>query len=261
MTRKRLLVLDLNGTILHRLTHNFEFKEFKKHPVVIEKSLSTDITVNGCKIVFRPHSSSFLKYILNHFDVAVWTSSRPHNAIPMVNCSFKKLLDFSGVLEEAKRYNISTRQVVLGLNDKTADETKNRLIEATKNNPRLQFIWTQTECDTVKQQQEEEEVEQEKEKKILKFVKPIRKKNLDRIYKHFPQYSSLNTLIIDDTDEKLVDHMENHLKISEFNVIDHETDFTADVHLIKLKKYLKLLIKQDPPDLKTFLSKYDLEDF
>lgn len=297
MTPKRLLVLDLNGTILHRLTHAFETRLFRNHPVVLEKKLKPDVTVNGCKIVFRPHAITFLSHILKHFDVAVWTSSRAQNALPMVHYSFKNLLDFSSILDEAVTRGLSVRQVVLGPSDKGAEFIKDQLLEVTRDKAKLKFIWTQTECDIDKIEGEAEDTktdtiiecttkteaddsmtettttttttpttetktETEDVKRAYTFIKPIRKKNLAKIYEAFPDlYTPSNTLIIDDTDAKLADHLENHLKIDEFSVTQHEIDFTADRKLLQLKKYLDRLVKEDPQDLRTFLEKYHLEDF
>ena len=277
MTR-RLLVLDLNGTILHRLTHSFESKLFRQHPVVISKSLKPDITVNGSKIVFRPHAAVFLAHVLKHFDVAVWTSSRAQNAIPMVHHSFKPLLDFANVLDEAARYNLSVRQVILGPSEKGAQLMKDRLLEETRNRARLKFIWTQSECDicpsdnvvklktdlsaTNTNQQKINSPESSTLHTGTYFIKPLRKKDLSKIYSTFPStYTPLNTLIIDDTNEKLIDHLKNHLRIQEFDVIDHDTDYTQDRHLLKLKKYLEFLVKEDPQDIRSFLAKYSLDDF
>lgn len=262
MSTKRLLVLDLNGTILHRLTHAFEFKLFKAHPIVLATNLKTDITVHGCKIVFRPHATNLLTFLLKHFDVAVWTSSRPKNALPMVHQAFKNLLDFACILEEAQKRNVTVRQVVLGPSDKGAQAMKEQLLEQTKDKARLKFIWTQSECDTVPLEDKKNDSDITEAPTKSSFTKPIRKKNLTKIYETFPdRYSPSNTLIIDDTTAKLQDHVQNHLQIEEFNVTDHETDFTEDRNLLRLKKYLERLINEDPEDLRSFLFKYDLNDF
>lgn len=135
---------------------------------------------------------------------------------------------------------------------------KERLLEETRDKYNLKFIWTQTECDIVKDDNNSTSEDTTKSK----FIKPIRKKNLTKIYSAFPDlYTPSNTLIIDDTDAKLADHFENHLKIDEFTVADPDIDFTADRKLLQLKKYLDRLIKEDPEDLRTFLAKYDLSDF
>lgn len=258
---KRLLVLDLNGTILHRLTHTHEAKLFRNHPVVLGKNIKPDITVNGCKIVYRPHAQAFLKHVLKHFDVAVWTSSRPQNALPMVHYSFRGLLDVAGVLEEAERREVAVRQVILGPSDAGAELMKLRLLEETKGLPKLQFIWTQEECDIVTVKPSESLESSVLPKKPSAFSKPIRKKNLSKIYKSFFDYDPTNTLIIDDTDAKIADHVDNHLKVDEFTVIDYETDFTQDGGLLRLKKFLEKLLSDDPRDVRTFLASHRLEEF
>jgi len=307
MKTKRLLVLDLNGTILHRLTHAFEVKLFRNHPVVLSNNLKPDITVHGSKIILRPHAITFLTHVLKHFDVAVWTSSRPHNALPMVHHSFKNLLDFSSILEEANQRAVTVRQVILGPSDKGAEIMKGRLLEDTLGKAKLKFIWTQSECDTVTEKtpdvnssavdgstevhnstvdsSEDNSAEgsvntnrsvtaisdtppdnpsssssSSSKSRPAPFIKPIRKKDLSKIYNTFPAYTPLNTLIIDDTDAKLVDHLDNHLCVPEFNVTDHVVDFTLDKKLLVLKKYLDRLIKEDPEDVRSFLTKYDIED-
>ena len=256
---KRLLILDLNGTLLHRLTHVHQTKLFRIHPIVLEKNIKPDITVHGCKIIYRPHARTFLDHVLKHFDVAVWTSSRPQNALPMVHYSFKGLLDFSGVLEEAQRRKVTVRQVILGPSDMGAESVKERLLEETKGLPKLQFIWTQEECDTVKLEAADDQ--STKQKQSSTFVKPIRKKNLNKIYKAFFPYDPTNTLIIDDTDAKIADHSFNHLRVEEFSVLEAEIDFTQDVELIKLKKFLEKLIRDDPKDVRSFIASHRLNEF
>lgn len=256
MPQKRLIILDLNGTILHRLTRLSEVSSFRNHPVVSAKNLRPNITINGSKIVFRPHIRTFLEHILKYFDVAVWTSSTPKNALPMVYQSFNNLLDLSGILQEAKSHGLSTRQILLGPSEKAAEVLKKTLIDKTQGKPNLRFIWTQKDCDVIYPEKIVHETDQRP-----KFVKPLMKKNLAKVYSLFSEYSSENTLMIDDTNEKLADHFGNHLKIKEFNVTDRETDFTADKSLLSLIKYLDRLVKEDPVDLRTFVSQNRIKDF
>ncbi|ATY66466.1 NIF domain [Cordyceps militaris] len=54
--RRILIVMDLNGTLLHRPN--------KRRPSVF---------------VDRPHARVFMEYLLTHFAVAVWSSARPEN--------------------------------------------------------------------------------------------------------------------------------------------------------------------------------------
>lgn len=60
--RRILIIMDLNGTLLHRPN--------RKQP---------------SKFVERPHARSFLSYCLDTFYVAIWSSARPENVSNMVD--------------------------------------------------------------------------------------------------------------------------------------------------------------------------------
>ncbi len=240
---RRLIILDLNGTILNRLTHEREMKAFRNHPIVVKQKLSSDITVHGSKIIFRPHASTFLASLLKNFDVAVWTSSRPKNAFAMVYYTFAPLLDFSKLWEQACAYKLSCRDVLLGSSDRQAQQLQQQLLHSTAGLQDLKFVWTQLECDTVKQAQE----------KGCNFLKPLRKKDLNKVWQAFPQYNALNTLIVDDTQAKLADHNDNHLSIPEFSVTEHGIDFTQDDQLLRLENYFDTLLQSNPSDVREFL--------
>lgn len=244
---RKLIILDLNGTILHRLTHEWECKAFRQHPIVLKNNLSTDVTVNGAKITFRPFSERFLGCLFRHFDVAVWTSCQPKNAFPIVYQSFKTFLDVGSLLKQSKSYDLSPSQVLLF---QRFTESIDQLLEKTRDLHRLQFVWTQSECDTVFPETKEP---------VEKFIKPIRKKNLDKVWQAFPQYSKLNTLIIDDTEAKLVGHEDNHLQIPEFNTIQEDVDFTKDDVLLKLQHYMEALNNENPKDVRAYLSEHKFE--
>ncbi|KAK8141978.1 hypothetical protein G3M48_009543 [Beauveria asiatica] len=59
--RRILIVMDLNGTLLHRPS--------KRRP---------------SHFIARPHARIFMDYLLSTFSVAVWSSARPHNVQAMV---------------------------------------------------------------------------------------------------------------------------------------------------------------------------------
>lgn len=61
-SRRILIIMDLNGTILHRPS--------KKRPF---------------HFVERPHARRFMQYCLDNFCVAIWSSARPHNVLNMVS--------------------------------------------------------------------------------------------------------------------------------------------------------------------------------
>ena len=245
---RRLVILDLNGTILNRLTHEREMKAFRTHPVVMKQTLTSHVTVHGSKVILRPYALTFLEGLLKNFDVAVWTSSRPKNAFAMVHYTFSPLLDFNCLWKQARAYGLNCRDVLLGSSDRQAQQLQQQLLHSTSGRHNLKFVWTQEECDTIQFPQQ----------KGASFVKPLRKKNLNKVWQAFPEYNALNTIIVDDTQAKLADHNENHLSIPEFSVIDHEVDFTQDEQLLTLGKYFDELLQSDPSDVRTFLKNKSL---
>ena len=60
--RRILIIMDLNGTLLHRPN--------KRRPF---------------HFVERPHAKQFLSYCLDTFYVAIWSSARPENVDKMVD--------------------------------------------------------------------------------------------------------------------------------------------------------------------------------
>ncbi|KAF4988637.1 hypothetical protein FDECE_14971 [Fusarium decemcellulare] len=60
--RRILVVMDLNGTLLHRPNHRRPFH-----------------------FIQRPHATAFLSYCLDTFYVAIWSSARPENVERMVS--------------------------------------------------------------------------------------------------------------------------------------------------------------------------------
>jgi hypothetical protein len=84
---KHLLIFDLNGIFLDR-----ERDDVQKKP---------DFTVGRFKCYKRPGIKRFLKWVHHHFDVAVWSSTMPHNTIPIVqNIWGKKMKDLKFVFSQ-----------------------------------------------------------------------------------------------------------------------------------------------------------------
>ena len=68
--RRPLVVLDINGVLIHRV-HKSNLKNNKK---------STFVTPNGYHVFVRPNAKGFLTFLFKHFDVAVWTCMNKQNA-------------------------------------------------------------------------------------------------------------------------------------------------------------------------------------
>jgi TFIIF-interacting CTD phosphatase-like protein len=70
----KLLILDLDETLIHATEAILDTKpDFVVHPYYVHK---------------RPYLDVFLDYCLNHFEVAVWTSSSRDYALEVVNTIF-----------------------------------------------------------------------------------------------------------------------------------------------------------------------------
>jgi len=70
----KLLILDLNGTLLHRPRNrirelNADMRKASRHPIL------------------RPHLREFMAYIFQHFQVMFWSSAKPHNVKAMINAA------------------------------------------------------------------------------------------------------------------------------------------------------------------------------
>ena len=76
-----LVVLDVNGTLLDRLTKTDEKKRARENPSCPS---SPDYVVNTNRIYLRPYVDPFLDCLCAHFHVAFWTSATLKNARPMV---------------------------------------------------------------------------------------------------------------------------------------------------------------------------------
>jgi len=89
MNNKRLLILDLNGTICH-----------------VERIFGKDRPYNIYK---RPYLKPFLNYAFANFDVAVWTSREKKNMDIVIDYVFTKFMtekahDFShGMIGHTKQ--------------------------------------------------------------------------------------------------------------------------------------------------------------
>lgn len=81
---KRLVVLDLNGTLLHRLTKTADIQAARSHP----KYRPPDEKLSTTKqpVYMRPHLTSFLTALSSSdaLEVAIWTSAMEPNAQAML---------------------------------------------------------------------------------------------------------------------------------------------------------------------------------
>ena len=84
-----LFILDLNGTLLHRLTKSEQVIKAREHP----QSRSSDCIVNGNPVYFRSGLLKFVEGLFELGEVAVWTSAMPKNALPMTRNAFGRFYE------------------------------------------------------------------------------------------------------------------------------------------------------------------------
>lgn len=93
-----------------------------------------------------------------------------------------------------------------------------------------------------------------REKCTLQYNKdsilPIALKDLKQIWKFYPQYDKTNTLIVDDSEEKLVLIPENGIVIPSFIVSNPLIDFKKDFVLPRLQAFLYKLKNQNLVDIR-----------
>jgi hypothetical protein len=226
---RRLFIVDLNGTLLHRLTRAHEVIAAKEHP----KYRPAEFGVRGNPLYFRPFHYEFLKSLFDYGDVAIWTSARPKNAIPMVLRAFKGLLDIEAIklLSSTIAEQVHRQKAVV---DFVGSGTRT-----------LKFLWTQEECDIIDSETSE-----------ITF-----RKDLDKVWMEFPEYNESNTVMVDDSMDKLRDHSENLLCIPEYLVTEASIDFTKDTALYGLSNYIKSMSMAEPNDVREYLKSHLFTSF
>lgn len=274
-TPSLLIILDINGTLLSRLTKSHEQKLAMAHPL----SRNPDVSVNGFPIYFRPGLRSFLSSLfrLGHgqHQVAIWTSAMAKNAVPMVAKMFGPLLDYetmhaawhkegngesfelAKLLDSHFNQRISQKKPLeFNQNDSQKLEDLSDSLAATSisvEKKRLAFLWSQSQCEIFNKA---------RNRSGSYSPKPEFRKDLTRVWSSSlfkdQQYSPLNTLIIDDSPEKIDLHPLNHIHVSTFSVaVDPSVDFTTDTELDRLLVHLQKMVQAMEANPK----KFDVREF
>ncbi|UJR25724.1 hypothetical protein I4U23_007076 [Adineta vaga] len=86
---KRLIILDLNGLLIHRLYKNdyFKCKRLFEEQYQLDR-LTRPEQKGNFAVWFRPHIKSFLNWLMENFHVAIWSSVLQHNIAPIVESLF-----------------------------------------------------------------------------------------------------------------------------------------------------------------------------
>lgn len=183
----RLLILDLNGILIHRR---------------YEKNLDLEPPPGAYRegnffVWLRPGLKDFLNYIFEHFEVAVWSSAAKHNLDPLVKEVFGKY--YEGLL----------------------------------------FVAHQDYCQKIAPPKARDMTNG-------KTTKPLFLKNLDKVWAFSTlknRYNAKNTLIIDDSDEKMVNNpKECHFNPGMWTVNDptgNEALFPGGTIRTRLAQYIE----------------------
>lgn len=165
--KKTLVVLDLNGILVLRL-HQNKIPE-TTNPEIVESSKKVK---GNFHIWRRPHLDSFLEFLFQHFEVAVWTSAMSHNMQPILDIVFENL-----------------------------PHLRERLV----------FQWGQEQCKAIpipnmKVSSDSLMTAVHDEKCKNKWQEKLFLKTLSRICEEFPEYTERSVLFIDDSPEKMVEN-------------------------------------------------------
>ncbi|WJX79424.1 hypothetical protein P8452_62544 [Trifolium repens] len=77
--KKKLLVMNLNGFLLHRLIHRHILRDGRYVPNPFLGSRRADSESGNFLLFKRPFSEEFMKFCLERFEVGIWTSAQEHN--------------------------------------------------------------------------------------------------------------------------------------------------------------------------------------
>ena len=144
---RTLLILDLNGVLIHRIRSARSAKT-SEHEVLPEGA----IRLRNFFVWKRPGLNEFLEMVFRHFDVAVWSSVRQENIGDLV--------------------------------DEVFGNWKGDLV----------FVWDQRKCGNFADP---------KARNGRHFLK-----NLSDVWRSYPMYDEVNTLIVDDSESKMKNNPE-----------------------------------------------------
>ena len=86
---KRLIILDLNGLLIHRL-YKSEYLKCKRllQDHYRQNHLTEAVPKGNFAVWFRPNVKEFILWLMDHFHVAIWSSVLQHNIQPIVEHLF-----------------------------------------------------------------------------------------------------------------------------------------------------------------------------
>ncbi|CAF0743332.1 unnamed protein product [Didymodactylos carnosus] len=96
---KRLLILDLNGILVHRVYK----KEYYKYQDLFKNeyrngTIERPLYKGNFAIWLRPGVKEFLQWCLDHFHIGIWSSVRKENMVPLIEALLPNESDHSNLL-------------------------------------------------------------------------------------------------------------------------------------------------------------------
>ncbi|KAJ3234382.1 hypothetical protein HDU78_005876 [Chytriomyces hyalinus] len=211
--RKLLVVLDLNGTLVDRLTKQHERRMASQNALCPKQS---DLTLERCRVFLRPYLDVFLRFLLDNFHVAVWTSAISKNAHPMTEFIIEP---FGGA--EALEFVWDRDQCIL-------DPIPKKPFNTIKD---LRLIWREAQNPNLRNNET--------------FDDTLPDANLSIPFTPSHVWDETNTILLDDSASKSCRTPLNHLLIPTFSVWDLKAtpNCDQDTTLLATMSYLKHLLK------------------
>jgi hypothetical protein len=172
-----LLILDLNGILCHRSRQ-------RKEPIGVKLRQPIGV-VAQTPVVPRHDLGKFLRYLDQHFCVAVWTSAKPKTAARLIELLFphdvKRRLLFVWSQKHCDKVLVDPTKATTSVSN-GSDESSVSSHGSSHSNKNNQV------GDTWKEHEQRDNVTYEK--------------NLRKVWDVFPLWSANNTLLVDDTPDK-----------------------------------------------------------
>ncbi|KAJ3385173.1 hypothetical protein HDU80_000743 [Chytriomyces hyalinus] len=214
-----LVVLDLNGTLVDRLTKQHERRMASQNALCPKQS---DLTLERCRVFLRPYLDVFLRFLLDNFHVAVWTSAISKNAHPMTEFIMEP---FGGA--EALEFVWDRDQCIL-------DPIPKKPFNTIKD---LRLIWREAQNPNLSNNET--------------FDDTLPDANLSIPFTPSHVWDETNTILLDDSASKSCRTPFNHLLIPTFSVWDLKAtpNCDQDTTLLATMSYLKNLLKNHDEDM------------
>ncbi|KAJ3226244.1 hypothetical protein HDU81_007419 [Chytriomyces hyalinus] len=221
------LVLDLNGTLVDRLTKQHERQMASQNALCPKES---DLTLERCRVFLRPYLDVFLRFLLDNFHVAVWTSAVAKNAHPMTEFIMKP---FGGA--DALEFVWDRDQCIL-------DPIPKKPYNTIKD---LRLIWRESQNSNLSNNET--------------FDDTLPDANLSIPFTPSHVWNETNTILLDDSASKSCRTPFNHLLVPTFSVWDLKAtpNCDHDTTLLATMSYLRSLLKNHDDEMSSVGSASD----